>query len=189
MSANLQPEYLHATPQLAWLPLFAQALVACRLARRTVQAMLTGADQKVALQVCDALEAACKQGDRWCDEHSSLDSLGSIRVWREHEVVLSTLHLTRAAIAAAQNAIASPVDETATYFVQRCIAAVSSDPRISSLQIAILVNSDVDQLTFICQEARIDKLQGVGDYALGRLAPCHALSLIEPPRCIEEEYR
>jgi hypothetical protein len=151
--------------------------------------MLVGADQKVAFQVCDAMEAACKQGGRWCDEHCIVDSVGSIRVLREHEAALSALHLTRAAIAAAQNAIAAPVDATATYFVQRCIAAVSSDPRISRLQIAILINSDVDQLTFVCQEARIEPLQGVSDYVLERLTPCHALSLFEPPRCIEEEYR
>ncbi len=189
MNANSQPDPVPYAGQLESLPLFAQALVACRMARRAVQAMLNGADEKCALLGCDAIESVIELGVGWCDDNPVLSSLARISSTRDNEAALVALNCAIGSVGAAQSAIDFPVSTNVSPFVQRCIEAVVTDPRISKVQVVIILKSDIDQITFACKEAKIDTCDGVSDYVLGRLTPCHALSLVEPPRCIEEEYR
>lgn len=189
MSAILQPDDPHFASQLAPLPVFAQSLVACRVARRAVQAMLTDLERNVALSACDALEDFTKQGGASCAGQPNLGALASISAGREQRAAFEALHFACCAVTAAQRRIAAPVDSNAIYFVGRCIAAVNSDPRISKMQVAIILKGDIDQLSFICHEAKIGTFDGVSDYVLARITPCHAFSLIEPPQSIEEKYR
>ena len=169
------------------LPLFAQSLVACRLARRAAQAMLTGEDQKIALDSCDTIEFVAKHGDGWSTDHPAVMATTMIRRTRGSEATLDALRWAFDSVAAAQAALDFPVDRTVTASANRAIQAVCSDSRVSQLQVSILVAADIDQIAFACKEANISTYDGVSGHVLERLAPCHALTLMEIATSAEEQ--
>lgn len=175
--------------ELKSLPLFAQALVACRLARRAALAMMAGADQALALEACDAIEAIARDADGWRDENPPIKALAKIRRTRENESALEAVRWAYDSVGVAQGALDFSVDATVTGSAQRCINAVCDDPRVSKLQIMIVLDGDIDQIAFACKEGNVNANDGVGGHVLGRLTPCHALSLIEPQPKLEDLYR
>lgn len=66
---------------------------------------------------------------------------------------------------------------------------VYQDPRFSEMQLTILLSSDLAQLSFVCQEAKLGPWDGMTNDVLNRLTPCHALELLEPPIAIEDRFR
>lgn len=168
---------------LAALPGAARALVAVRVARRACLAMLVDpGQQEAALAACDAIErltlapTPSPTSPTPAASQPAMAALGKVGRSRETEAALEAVRL-------AWESLGDPGA------VSRTINAVCGDERVSSMQIAIVVAADIDQLTFACEEAGIGQGDGLSAHVLGRLAPCHALHLGPWPRNIEEEYR
>lgn len=90
---------------------------------------------------------------------------------------------------AAQGALDFPVDATVTASARRCWDAIAGDPRVCVIQMAIVMESDIDLIAFACRESNVHTYDGLGGHVFGRLAPCHPLALQQPRRRIEEEFR
>lgn len=165
------------------LPLYAQALIASRLARRAALAMLTGPALEAAIASCDAIDHFAQAGDGFRDDHP---------LYRNHprgNTPHEALHWAWDSLAAAHSSSDFPIDPTVTASARRAIAAVTQDPRVSAIQVAILLAADIDQTHFACQEASISKYAGLTPHVLARLAPCHPLTLSDPRRNPEDDFR
>lgn len=151
--------------------------------------MLDGRERELALAACDAIEKIAAHGDGWRAEHPAMRSLAEVRASRAGAAAREALRWAFDSVGAAQGALDFPVDATVTASAQRCVHAVCADRRVSEVQVAIVVASDVDQIAFACGEAHVRTYDRVGAHVLGRLAPCHALTLTAPSREPEEERR
>lgn len=174
---------------LAALPLFAQALVAARLARRAVLAMAGPRELAALLAACDVIESITRRGDGWDALLPEFAALKGMPRTRSNEAALEAVRWAFDSAGAAQGALDFPVDSVVTHSARRCVQAVCLDPRISAIQIKIIVDADVDQISFACGEVSIGTYDGLTEHIFGRLAPCHALTLTAPRRSPEEEYR
>lgn len=173
---------------LASLPLFAQALVASRIARRAVLAMLTDPEQSLALAACDRVDAIAREGGGWrkAKEPAAVRTLPRSRAT---EAALEAVRWAFDSVGAAEGALDFPVDATVTASATRAVDAVRCDLRVSPLQLAIVFMADVDQIAFACSEIRLGKYDALTPHVFGRLAPCHAITLIEPTPTAEELAR
>lgn len=177
------------TRDLTALPLFGQGLVASRLARRAVLAMLADKDQQTALAACDALDEVTRRGDGWPSAQPACDKVQRLRRTRETDAAIESVRWANDSIGAALGALDFPVDATVAASAERCFSAIAHDPRVTPLQPTIVMQSDIDLIAFACREANIHTYDALTDYVFERLAPCHALTLHEPRHSIEEDFR
>lgn len=177
------------TKDLTILPLFAQALVACRLARRAALAMLFGDVQKSALAACDEIDGIIRRGSGWYDKHPGIAATAKAKRTRETQAALEAVRWANDSAGAAQGANDFPVDAVVTASTQRCIEAVCRDRRVSPVQVGIILASDVDSLDFACKEAHVHTYDPVKQSVFARLAPCHPLTLADPRASAQEEAR
>ncbi len=174
------------------LPLWGQALLAARMARRGILAMLDhapGSGIEAALLACDALEECARAGQGWHDRHATFDA--AMLALRKPES-LAALHALRWAIdaaGAAEGAWDFPVDGTVTVSAKRSFAALVNDPRVSALQIATLVAADADLIAFACAEAKVGTYDALTPQVFGRLTPVHPISLATPATTPREQTR
>jgi hypothetical protein len=176
-------------PDLDSLPLFARALVAARMARRCVMAMLEETDREAALAACDLIERITRQEEGWEDGHPAMRAVSRIRSGRGKAAALEAVRWAFDSAGAAQGANDFPVDHVVGASAHRCFAAVTADPRVSAVQVVIVTASDVDQIAFACSEVHVGLYDPLTAHVFGRLAPCHALTLAEPRRNAAEEAR
>jgi hypothetical protein len=185
--------------QLPSLPLFAQALVASRLVRRAVLAVLTEASahetqqdpplRNTFLGACDAVDRVAYRGQGIEAERAVFDRARQQPLAADARMLAPALEH---AVNAAEGAVAAydfPVDHAVHASLQRCIAALADDPRVNPVQLAVLIAADADLLGFACQEAGVGTYDGLGDHVKGRLTPVHPLTLTEPARTPEEAAR
>lgn len=112
-----------------------------------------------------------------------------MRRTRESEAAIEAVRWANDSIGAAQAAHDFPVDATVAASAHRCVEALAVDPRVTRLQLAILMASDIDLIAFACREANVGTYDALTNYVFERLASCHALTLGEPRRTLEEDYR
>lgn len=177
------------TRDLEALPLFGQGLVAARLARRAVLAMLADKDQQTALAACDALDGVTRCGDGWRSAQPTIEKVQRLRRTRETEAAIEGVRWANDSVGAAEGSLDFPVDATVAASARRCFNAIADDWRVTALQLAIVMESDIDLIAFACREANIHTYDALTDHVFERLPPCHALTLSEPRRTTEEEYR
>ncbi|MBL9030418.1 MAG: hypothetical protein JNM80_01750 [Phycisphaerae bacterium] len=171
---------------LASLPLWAQALVAVRMARRVALALLAGADLDLAHRACDAIEACAAEGDG-THRHKAL--FGRLGDRRGTSAAFESLWLAADSACAAEAANDFPVDAIVTASAWRSIAAAADDPRISRIQVAVLLAADLDLVRFACAESGVQTYAGLGPAVLSRLTPTHPLTPAAPPPSPESHHR
>lgn len=181
------------------LPLFAQALVAARIARRAILATIDSEqDRALALAVCDALDAACRRGDGWKSAEAAHERASTIASNRQTSATIECLRMAVDSCGAAHASSDFPIDATVAASAERAIEAIARDARIGPIQVHIAFAADVDLLAFACEEARINKYDGLAPTprpphpvvdVTQRLAPVRAFTLIEPSRSPEERMR
>lgn len=156
------------------LPLWAQVLVASRLLRRAALAL----QDRSALAQCDYADASAWAGE--CQVGTPPACTGPLHTAAEQ---------LADATAAAQGAQSFPVDRCVTAGAQRCIDAICAVRGVNVVQAAILLGADLDQLNFACKEVGVGTYDGLGAHVRGRLAPVHALTIVEPAPTPEELCR
>jgi hypothetical protein len=184
-----KPQSQPVNDPLAALPLFAQALLATRLARRASLAMLLNRDHELAIALCDQLELIARDGDGWRADLPAFKAVERLKRTPQTSAALDATRWAFDATGAAQAASDVPVDDTVTFSLRKCEWVIKQDPRISALQLDILIASDADQLAFACSEIKLDRYAGLTHHVLSRLAPCHALTLNAPRVNPEDLYR
>ena len=158
------------------LPLWAQVLIASRMARRAVILLpksFEAGDRKAMLDLCDAIDAAAESGEYrqkiMTPLAAKLDAMRSGPAGEAAEAVYWALD----AAGAAHGAQSFPVDATCVRDVQNAIASASLVEGLSPLQVRIVAAADLDSLRFACGEARVGFYDALGRQVMGRLAPVY----------------
>lgn len=175
------------------LPLWARVLVCERVVRRAAMAVLEQGPAaehdgaRVALAGCDLAARCAHKGavlDAWKGEVKGLMDMG--RDDRSPAVLMAMRWLLDAALGAQLESDFGGAGGSTSRAVWSAIAALSRDARMPQLQVLILMGGDVDLVGFACTEARVVLDGAMGREVLERLAPVHALTLVEV-RPTEEE--
>ncbi len=162
--------------QIPKLPLWAQALIAARMARRAVFHLRKGfppKDRELMLALCDALDEAAATGEYWERKLGPLaERVKALRGGAAGEAA-EALYWAWDAAGAAHGAQSFPVDATCIRDVQNAIAAASRAEGLSPLQIRLFAAADLDQIRFACGEAHVGFYDALGPEVMGRLAPVY----------------
>ncbi|MCB2097644.1 MAG: hypothetical protein KDE05_08440 [Parvularculaceae bacterium] len=162
--------------EIVKLPLYAQALLAARMARRAIYQLpedYPGSERIALLEICDALEAFCRSGGASMNEmRPHYDRVGERRGGAAGEAA-EALYWAVDATASAEAANDFPVDQTCIRDAQNAFAAASRADGMSPLQVRTLLAGDFDQLRFACGEAGIGFYDALGGHVMGRMAPVY----------------
>jgi hypothetical protein len=164
---------LDAIPKL---PLWAQVLIAARMARRAVLHLPKEFDRKEReplLALCDALDNAAATGEYWKEKIAPLAArMAAMRGGAGGEAV-EALYWAWDAAGAAHGAESYPVDATCIGDVQNAIDAASHAEGLSPLKVRIFASADLDQIRFACSEGAVGFYDALGPQVMGRLAPVY----------------
>lgn len=195
---------LEMAGKLGELSNFGQALIAVRMVRRAVLAKYHAddAEGKQILRGCDISEECCSDGNNVHQHKPVLKLLMKLRDLPGGETRGSKEWIRHAVWWMADSVLAADasqdfaMDGTALRSAQTSIASLLKDPELNSMQITIMLSSDVDQMLFACGEVGklpaknlAAKYEGVGSHVLSRLAPVHPLSVAPYERTGEEAAR
>ena len=182
------------------LPLFGQALLAARMARRGVLAVMpeathvADAERVLMIRACEGMELCAREGTGthrmkplFAEAMELRDAAGLQS--RERDSVRHALWWAIDATNAAEMAQDFPVDGTVTRSMHTAVAMLAEDRRITRLELTILLAGDFDLVRFACGEARIGRYDGLTEYVMERLTPVHALTLHPVRPTPEEESR
>lgn len=176
------------------LPLWGQALIAMRMTRRGAMALIGPEHAAVRATMdaaCDVIEACAVEGNGVHRYEKELDAAMALRddCPRDLFPLCHSLWYAVDSARAAQYANDFPIDATVTNSARQAIGALAGDRRIVPLQLTVLTAGDMDLVRFACGEAKIGRYDGLTRYVLDRLAPVHALTLVEPTQDVEERAR
>lgn len=162
--------------QFGKLPLYAQALMASRIARRAVLCLpdsFPETAKAAMITVFDELDALCRDGGAAVNVMRPLYEQAN--AWRGSTAgeAAEALYWAVDATASAEAANDFPVDETCTRDARQAFAAAGRAEGLSPLQVMTYLAADLDQLRFACAEAHIGMYDPLGPAVMGRLAPVY----------------
>lgn len=164
---------LDAIPKL---PLWAQALIAARMARRAIFNLpnkFDENDRRSLLTLCDALDDAAATGEYRKATIAPLAARMEALRGGAGGAAVDALYWAWDAAGAAHGAQSFPVDATCIGDVQQAIAAASRAEGLSPLEVRIFAAADLDQIRFACGEAHVGFYDALGPEVMGRLAPVY----------------
>lgn len=176
------------------LPLWGQALIAMRMTRRGAMALITPRHSTIRETMdaaFDIIESCAVEGNGVHRYEKELDAAMALRddCPRELFPLCHSMWYAVDSARAAQYANDFPIDATVANSARQAIGALAGDGRIVPLQLTVLAAGDMDLVRFACGEARIGRYDGLTRHVLDRLAPVHALTLVEPRDDTEERAR
>lgn len=162
--------------EISKLPLFAQALIASRMARRAIFHLpkeFPAEVRSAMLGVCDALDEIAESGSCPENKFSALGAaINGLRGGKAGEAA-EALYWAWDSAGAAHASNDFPVDATCIRDAQNAIASASRARGLSPLQVRIFAAADLDQLRFACGEAHIGFYDALGASVMGRMAPVY----------------
>ena len=187
------PEALFNIGAYRKLPLWAQVLVASRMARRAALMLprdVPESERAAVLAGCEALDRCCQAGERLQGELAAIERARDLRASGAARVAAEVFRSAADAAHAAQDSLDLSAAEAACEgSVGRAIAAAGTAAGLNALQARILAASDVDVLGFNCGEFRVGRHDGVGREVMERLHPVHppAERLEESPGPMDDD--
>ena len=170
---------------LGELPLWAQVLVASRMLQRAALAMQAewpGALRDLVDPVVAAMQDCAREGGNVHRRQALFDHAlaqrhadTGTRTAPFRGMLWYAIDATRAADAAQD----FPIDATVAQSTLRALRELVADARVTPLQVLVLLAGDIDQLRYACDEARVDRYAALPAHVFLRLAPVHALTLVE----------
>ena len=183
------------TPQaISRLPHWAQVLISARMLQRFALALRQGSRASVcdlAEDVAAAMRRCARYGGGSAQHHGLFEFARHCRERADVDAAIMG-DVLRAAVDATQAAEAAPelaVDAAVSHAALRAIDGITEDPRVGTLQVRILLASDIDQLRFNCSTLSLGTCDALPEDLFQRLTPVHALTLMEPRSSAEAEYR
>lgn len=162
--------------EISKLPLYAQAFIAARMARRATLFLpktFAAAERAAMLEICDKLDALCRDGGASMKKMQPLyDRANGFRSAAAGEAA-EALYWAVDATASAEAANDFPVDATCVRDAQNAMAAASRSNGLSPLQVRVYAAADLDALRFACGEAGIRFYDALGSYVMERIAPVY----------------
>ncbi len=162
--------------EISKLPLFAQAFIASRMARRAALHLpgdFPAADRKTMLDICDVLDRAVASGASSLDKlRPHFDKIYELRGGPAGEAA-EAVYWALDAASAADAANDFPVDTTCIRDTQNALAAASRSHGLSPLQVRVFAAADLDTLRFVCAETKIGFYDPLGSYVMERVAPVY----------------
>jgi hypothetical protein len=162
--------------QISKLPLYAQAFIASRIARRAVLFLPTdfpGDERAAMIRICDKLDGLCRDGGASMQNVSPLyDLAGKFRGGAAGEAA-EAVYWALDATASAEAANDFPVDATCISDTENAMAAASRSHGLSPLQVRLYAAADLDSLRFSCGEAHVGFYDALGSYVMERIAPVY----------------
>lgn len=156
------------------LPLWAQALMASRLTRRAVLAMvgdnkLAVADRDVLIAGCDAIDRCAALGQYREAEGELIRSAVAWVPTRRADSLAQAMYWAADAALAANDASDFSAAETACMnSTKQAIAHAAQSPGMNPLQARMYIAGDIDLLRFACGEFRVGRYDALGQ-VMGRL--------------------
>lgn len=160
--------------RLGELPLYAQALLASRMARRAIFCLpdsFPAVTKRELLAVCDRLDELCRNGGAAMTVMRPLYERANACRGSAAGEAAEALYWAVDATASADAANDFPVDETCRRDARLAFAAAGRAEGLSPLQVMTLLAADMDQLRFACAEAGVGTYDALGPAVMGRLAP------------------
>lgn len=173
------------------LPLWAQVLMASRMARRAVLALPKAAPAKTRtalLEGCDAIER-CAVAGSWSSEEKVVRKAMELRPSGVAHWAGEAVYLAGDAAHAANDSLDFSAAESACEgSVWRAIQAAAHSG-MNPLQAATLMAADLNVLRFACEESRVGRYDGLGKGVMGRMFPVYAPEIVEARRPEEDQPR
>ncbi|MCB9889214.1 MAG: hypothetical protein H6836_06525 [Planctomycetes bacterium] len=164
--------------RVAELPLWAQVLIAARMARRAALATPNTVSEKTRtlfLAGCEAIELCAVTGQWRNSEKRTMRRAEEQSMPAQAYAASCVFHHAAAATHAASDSLDFSAAETACVnSVCNALVSAFEIEGTNPLQIRILVAADLDLLRFACQENRISRYDALGSAVLGRLPPAGA---------------
>ncbi len=178
---------------IADLPVWAQVLLASRIARRAALAMrslVPTEEIAIRLRACDLMEESARLGSShriFPEMKKSVNydgvpagiPLSNVLFW-----AVDTAHAAESTgdFAAAETALINSGRQTFEY--------AKAIPTMNPLQVAVCLAGDLDQLRFACKECSIGRYDPLSKDVFERLAPVYPPEIVEsaPPKG-EDAYR
>lgn len=159
------------------MPLWAQVLLASRMARRAALMLPRDVPEEhraVLLAGCEALDRCCEAGERPGSELPAIARARDLRTTGATGLAAEVFRSAADAAHAAQDSLDFSAAEAACQgSVERAVEGAGRTPGLNPLQARILAASDVDVLAFNCREFRVGRYDGVGREVMLRLHPVH----------------
>lgn len=161
------------------LPLWAQVLIASRLARRAILALpldVPASVSEVLIPACDAMDRCAERGEYLADQRPIIAHAANYQPTSATHAVSTALYYAADAAHAAHDSLDFSAAESACESsVAKALAAAAQSPGMSALQAATYVAADLDLLRFNCETFAIRRYHGVGAEVMQRLHPVHPL--------------
>ena len=154
------------------LPLWGQALLAARMARRVAQALpaVPAADWLVASS--GVIATCCSTGVFGDDEQYLQQRANALRGDARVAAAAGALYYAAdSAFAAHDSGDFGAAEAACTNSAKLSIRAAAESRELNATQIQIFAASDLDQLTFACGEFRLGRYDVMTSDVLGRLVP------------------
>lgn len=160
------------------LPLWAQVLLAARMAHRAALAAppTVPAAQRAALVAgCEAIVRCARAGERLKAELNTIRLAVDVQPVADlHGATLSLQAAADAAHAAHDSTDFSAAETACVNSAGNAVRHASLAKGLNPLQASIFAAGDLDLLRFACEESRIGRYDALGDAVLGRLPPVNA---------------
>lgn len=162
--------------EISKLPLWAQVLLASRMARRATlhsSKSISLTDRKALFDLCEAVDEAAETGEyREMKMRPLADRMKALRGGPLGEAAEACYWAWDAA-GAAHGAQSFPVDATCIRDVQNAISAASRAEGLSPLRVRIFAAADLDLLRFACGEFKVGFYDALGSDVMSRLTPVY----------------
>lgn len=159
------------------LPLWAQVLIASRMARRAALWLPPDAKpaaRNVILAGCDAIDRCAQAGQWLAAEKPAIKEAGDQSLsGRAYQAGQAFYFAADATHAAHDSLDFSAAESACVGSAFKAVACAAESPGLTPLQARIFAAADLDQLRFACKEAGVGRYDGLGTQVMSRLAPVH----------------
>lgn len=159
------------------LPLWAQAYMASRAARRAVLSLprdVPDAIRRAMLDGCDAIDRCCVRAGRTAEDIAAIERAVKGRIPRAAEHAALAVYFAGDSAHAAESSSDFYAAEAACgQSAAKAMDASGRSPGLNPVQARIMSASDYDTLRFACAEAGLSRYSGLGKDVPLRMAPVH----------------
>lgn len=170
------------------LPLWAQVLIASRVAKRAVLALPNSVDAQTRatlLEGCDAIERCAVAGEWIKAERQAIERAMELHPSGAAGAVGMALYYAADAAHAAHDSLDfSAAQSACVSSARKSMQASMGASGVNPLQVMTFMAADLETVRFACKEGGVRTYDGVGKYVMERICPVYAPEngeLPEPP--------
>lgn len=160
------------------LPLWAQVLIASRVAKRAVLALpknVEAATRATLLEGCDAIERCAVAGEWIKEERPAIQRAMDLQPSGAASAVGMALYYAADAAHAAHDSLDfSAAQSACVSSAWKSMQAAMGGAGLNPLQVMTYMAADLETVRFACKEGNVRTYDGVGKYVMERICPVYA---------------